>query len=1007
MAETPAQIVASLLRDSEDAKIAIETRLWEQVDPDTDAGPDSLSGSHEQGSAVQHNNTTKTRIIAVVTHLDSTTGDEQACLFCYKPRAVTSTYTVEHMFPIIDGFSISMAQSRRQTIDLSASSSASALNESRSELTLTINSGGGHANEPLILITQDIQRLRLLLAECKRLRDISVANTEPGVKPVYAWVLPYTFRPNAAILSPIPQDLRHAPRPVHELLAEVPAGSSTPATDAFDISVIREDWIRSQIRQRCCALAAEGQQTLLKLRIGTFNVNGNLPSQDLAAWVGVQSESSKCIPPLPEVSPFHVEDPTSSPLDAVVAELAVADDASSSKESMPSVSASHDSDVTAVYDEVGKTVQLEEEPDLIVLGFQELDLSAGALLYSTEKAREEAWLTAVMAGLGAKAAYYEKLSSKQLVGMLLVVIVKCSVRSCFTQVQTSSVGAGIMGLMGNKGGTALRLTFMPEPTAQAASPRPVVLTFVNAHLAAFDEMYEKRNADFHDLSKRLSFDSGISVNEIEEHGVTPSSWRSVPLTVYQSDALFWLGDLNYRLNLSDPDVRSLLAQEQDRPLNLPELLKYDQLKTAMRTRSAFAHFKEFPITHLPTYRFTPGVLTDSLGYDMKRKPAWTDRILHMCSYNADVTQLSYASHPEITMSDHRPVSAEFTVNALVVDSTTLETYVHTLWKDVADIEHAESGPQLVVEPSTIDFGNIGYKRPDRQVLRVENAGKIASTFRFISVAPGADIHPRWLQIEPIAGFVPAGEHIEVVLSVDIGNSEAAVLNLEDAAMEALLILHTSLGKDHFVAISGLWERTCFATSLQRLVRIPSPVRSLEKPELVAESQAATAPKELMRLVNWLMKYATDMDGLFLLPGEPAKVTTFQEYLDTGEELPVPNAVDRLPLSWSAAQCLLQFLDSLPDALAPVALHPRCASVSSREEAFELLNEFPGVSVNVWIAVTSFLHFVCQQDASSGHSNRADKLAAVFAPVLFRTDGARPSAVVSHVGLRRFVESFIV
>lgn len=50
----------------------------------------------------------------------------------------------------------------------------------------------------------------------------------------------------------------------------------------------------------------------------------------------------------------------------------------------------------------------DDLPDLIVLGFQELDLSAGALLYSTETTREDAWYTAIMAGLGEKAERYEK-----------------------------------------------------------------------------------------------------------------------------------------------------------------------------------------------------------------------------------------------------------------------------------------------------------------------------------------------------------------------------------------------------------------------------------------------------------------------------------------------------------------------------------------------------------------------------------------------------------------------
>jgi inositol polyphosphate 5-phosphatase INPP5B/F len=95
---------------------------------------------------------------------------------------------------------------------------------------------------------------------------------------------------------------------------------------------------------------------------------------------------------------------------------------------------------------------------------------------------------------------------------------------------------------GNKGGTAVRLVYTPKSILKVASPRPVVLTFVNAHLAAFDEMYERRNADFHDLSKRLSFDSGISMDEfVDQDSPSSSSSRLIPLNVYQTDAVFWLG----------------------------------------------------------------------------------------------------------------------------------------------------------------------------------------------------------------------------------------------------------------------------------------------------------------------------------------------------------------------------------------------------------------------------------------------------------------------------------
>ena len=97
-----------------------------------------------------------------------------------------------------------------------------------------------------------------------------------------------------------------------------------------------------------------------------------------------------------------------------------------------------------------------------------------------------------------------------------------------------------MASQGNKGATALRLTFTPPQTSQVQSPRPTIITFVNAHLAAFDEMYDKRNQDFHDISRRLVFDSGIPAHDTnvpEEDYVSPH----VPLNVYQSDILFWMG----------------------------------------------------------------------------------------------------------------------------------------------------------------------------------------------------------------------------------------------------------------------------------------------------------------------------------------------------------------------------------------------------------------------------------------------------------------------------------
>jgi phosphatidylinositol-bisphosphatase len=81
------------------------------------------------------------------------------------------------------------------------------------------------------------------------------------------------------------------------------------------------------------------------------------------------------------------------------------------------------------------------------------------------------------------------------------------------------------------------MKFTPPATDAVKNPGPTVLTFVNAHLAAFDEKVEKRNADFHDLAKRLRFDLGPSLPE----GAT----APVPVTcnIFESDALFWMVSL--------------------------------------------------------------------------------------------------------------------------------------------------------------------------------------------------------------------------------------------------------------------------------------------------------------------------------------------------------------------------------------------------------------------------------------------------------------------------------
>lgn len=230
--------------------------------------------------------------------------DALTSVFVFKSHAkktvtesASERCSVEHIFPILSGFNIAMAQARRNTIDPTSASMATLTQPQSAEFTLTLHPGHDLSQRSVAVVTQDTPRLKPFLAEVKRLKDISIANSEPDVVPSYPWILPYISKSKPEILADEPQDLRNVHRQMSELLSDASAGS--PGDDALDTAIIREFWVRSQVNQ----LYDSSQRTTLKLRIGTFNVNGKLPTQDLSAWVrGLSTtEANKYIPPLKQL----------------------------------------------------------------------------------------------------------------------------------------------------------------------------------------------------------------------------------------------------------------------------------------------------------------------------------------------------------------------------------------------------------------------------------------------------------------------------------------------------------------------------------------------------------------------------------------------------------------------------------------------------------------------------------------------------------------------------------
>lgn len=150
-----------------------------------------------------------------------------------------------------------------------------------------------------------------------------------------------------------------------------------------------------------------------------------------------------------------------------------------------------------------------------------------------------------------------------------------------------------------------------------------------------------------------------------------------------------------------------------------------------------------PDSHIRTYRFSPSLLRDPLGYDLKsdflappvswltilifrRKPAWTDRILHLHNQStAPIHQHSYTGHFGIAMSDHRPLSADFSVLVDVWDKSSFEATAKRLYREVDGMENSSGKAPLKFDQSSVDLGKIGYLHHRPVTLTLRNLGKVS------------------------------------------------------------------------------------------------------------------------------------------------------------------------------------------------------------------------------------------------------------------------------------------
>ena len=376
------------------------------------------------------------------------------------------------------------------------------------------------------------------------------------------------------------------------------------------MSFIRDDWIRKQLKAREAEFTEYDSN---KIFVGTWNVNGKKPGESIESWL--------------------VPDPR--------ADMA----------------------------------------DIYAVGFQEIvDLNAQNVIADGQShSRSSQWEEQIGATLNGAAAKrrggaggkdgerYHLVLQKHLVGILLCVFVKDAHRRSVRDVQGDTAGVGLMGVMGNKGGAAVRFKF-----------RDSTFCFICSHLAAHRGNVAGRNSDYANILEKIVFKdevvanssynvdgggggdgSGAGDGESKGEGFGASSagdggdgdgdgdgddggrrfdevvsdWggdlsgrpKQGFYGALDHDFVVWLGDLNYRI---EEGVSLETCYDAIGRRDLRFLQDRDQLNRERAAKRVFHDFEELPLTFLPTYKYIPHTDDYDRRPDKKmRAPAWCDRVL--------------------------------------------------------------------------------------------------------------------------------------------------------------------------------------------------------------------------------------------------------------------------------------------------------------------------------------------------------------------------------------------
>lgn len=358
-------------------------------------------------------------------------------------------------------------------------------------------------------------------------------------------------------------------------------------------------------------------------------------------------------------------------------------------------------------------------PEMYVIGLEEVvEMTPGHIL-STDPYVKSYWEKKMLSAINelSNERRYGCVWSSQLGGVLLMLFVRESEYQKVKHIEGDMKKTGFGGMTSNKGAVAVSFKYSATKFCLLVS-----------HLAAGLENVEQRHNDYKTIVKNIRFSRGL---KIRDH-----------------DVVVWMGDFNYRILMSNDEVRKMIVTQE-----FPKLFEKDQLNQQMIAGEAFPYYHEMEVKFPPTYKFDPGTKTYDTSEKM-RIPAWTDRIL---SRGTNLRQLTYGCAENILFSDHRPVYATFRAIVTVLDEQEKAALAAEIYQKIASkLASLDEKEKLAL----LNDGNLLEESLERDSSKNPASSPVtaSSQARGVRLPPPSSDLKKW--------WIGNGKQVKVVVDVD-------------------------------------------------------------------------------------------------------------------------------------------------------------------------------------------------------------------------------------------------